>query len=62
MTQSQSHGSSDSSGSGSLPRRAIYQSASAMHGKRNPGFHWMSEVVRRQNAQLRSLLVDQLSE
>lgn len=46
----------------SRPRLAIYQSASAMHGKRNLGFHWMSEVVRRQNAQLRSLLVDELGE
>jgi hypothetical protein len=46
----------------SLPRVAIYQSASAMHGKRNGGFHWMSEVVRRQNAQLRGLLVDELGE
>mmetsp|Transcript_14763 Transcript_14763/g.27687 ORF Transcript_14763/g.27687 Transcript_14763/m.27687 type:complete len:888 (+) Transcript_14763:149-2812(+) len=42
------------------PKLAIFQSASAMHGKRNFGFHWMSEVVRRQNAQMRSLLVDQL--
>lgn len=48
--------------SSSQPRLAIYQSASAMHGKRNSGFHWMSEVVRRQNAQMRALLVHELGE
>ena len=42
------------------PKLAIFQSASAMHGKRNCGFHWMSEVVRRQNAEMRSLLINEL--
>lgn len=57
-----SRGGSSGGGGSGRPRLAIYQSASAMHGKRNNGFFWMSEVVRRQNEQWRSLLVDQLGE
>mmetsp|Transcript_8285 Transcript_8285/g.14035 ORF Transcript_8285/g.14035 Transcript_8285/m.14035 type:complete len:737 (-) Transcript_8285:117-2327(-) len=44
-----------------FPRIAgIYQSASAMHGKRNTGFSWMEESLRRNNLEMRRLFIDQL--
>lgn len=38
----------------------IYQSSSAMHGKRNFGFQWMNEVFRRQNKINREIFIQQL--
>jgi hypothetical protein len=44
-----------------FPRIAgIYQSASAMHGKRNLGFAWMAESLRRNNFLMRKLFIDEL--
>jgi hypothetical protein len=38
----------------------IYQSSSAMHGKRNMGFQWMNEVFRRQNKVNREIFIGEL--
>lgn len=39
----------------------IYQSSSAMHGKRNFGFSWMNEVFRRQNKVNRDLFIHEFN-
>jgi hypothetical protein len=44
----------------SSPTLRIYQSSSAMHGKRNVGFNWMNEVFRRQNKLNREIFLDEL--
>ena len=38
----------------------IYQSSSAMHGKRNSGFQWMNEPFRRQNEINRKIFIEEL--
>jgi hypothetical protein len=38
----------------------IFQSSSAMHGKRNGGFEWMNEVFRRQNKVNRDVFIGEL--
>jgi hypothetical protein len=52
--------SRSSSSSSSSPILRIYQSSSAMHGKRNVGFQWMNEVFRRQNKVNREIFIDEL--